>query len=133
MSRPCGRWRSKVYHFLKLAVDTAGRGIPPSQSGLGMAETMSRIVELPPVVDLDALDGVRDHLLEAIEEGTVTVSGAAVERVSTNALFLLLSAAETARANRSGFFVTSLSASLEAAIDRLGLGPHFDALRKGTA
>ena len=64
-----------------------------------MAETDSKIVELPAVVDLDALDGVRDRLLEAIDAGPVTVSAAAVERVSTNALFMLLSAAETARRN----------------------------------
>jgi anti-anti-sigma regulatory factor len=96
-----------------------------------MGETDSRIVDLPPVVDLDALDGVRDRLLDAIDAGPVTVSGAQVERVSTNALFLLLSAAETARRSNTAFTLGSVSASLTSAIERLGLGPHFGALTKG--
>ena len=96
-----------------------------------MAETDSKIVDLPAVVDLDALDGVRDRLLEAIEEGSVTVSAAAVERVSTNTLFMLLSAAETARRNDFSFTLTSVSASLAGAIERLGLTPHFAAMTKG--
>jgi anti-anti-sigma regulatory factor len=96
-----------------------------------MAETDSKIVNLPAVVDLDALDGVRDRLLEAIDAGPVTVSAAAVERVSTNTLFMLLSAAETARRNDFSFTLSAVSASLAAAIERLGLGPHFAALTKG--
>jgi anti-anti-sigma regulatory factor len=96
-----------------------------------MGETDSRIVDLPPVVDLDALDGVRDRLLDAIDAGPVTVSAAKVERVSTNALFLLLSAAETARRSNTTFALGSVSASLAAAIERLGLGPQFAALTKG--
>jgi anti-anti-sigma regulatory factor len=96
-----------------------------------MGETDSRIVELPPVVDLDALDGVRDRLLDAIDAGPVTVSAGKVERVATNALFLLLSAAETARRSNTTFTLGSVSASLAAAIERLGLSPHFAALTKG--
>jgi anti-anti-sigma regulatory factor len=96
-----------------------------------MAETDSKIVDLPAVVDLDALDGVRDRLLEAIDAGPVTVSAAAVERVSTNALFMLLSAAETARRSNQTFTLGSVSASLAAAIERLGLTPHFAAMTKG--
>ena len=96
-----------------------------------MAETDSKIVDLPAVVDLDALDGVRDQLLEAIELGPVTISAAAVERVSTNTLFMLLSAAETARRNDFSFTLSAVSASLAAAIERLGLGSHFAAMTKG--
>jgi anti-anti-sigma regulatory factor len=96
-----------------------------------MAETDSKIVELPSVVDLDALDTVRDRLLDALDQGPVTVSAGAVERVSTNALFLLLSAAETARRNNTTFALTSVSASLAAAIERLGLAPQFAVLQKG--
>lgn len=96
-----------------------------------MAETGSKIVKLPQIVDLDALDGVRDLLLDALDQGPVTVSAAEVERVSTNALFLLLSAAETARRNDYPFALTSISASLRAAIDRLGLTPQFAAMTKG--
>lgn len=96
-----------------------------------MAEAESKMVELPAVVDLDALDGVRDRLLEALDLGGVTVSAAAVERVSTNALFMLLSAAETARRNDYPFALTAISASLGAAVERLGLTQHFAAMTKG--
>jgi anti-anti-sigma regulatory factor len=96
-----------------------------------MAETDSKIVDLPPVVDLDALDGVRDRLLDAIEAGSVTVSASAVQRVSTNALFMLLSAAETARRSNTALTLGSVSPSLAAAIERLGLSPQFAALTKG--
>jgi len=96
-----------------------------------MAETDSKLVDLPPVVDLDALDGVRDRLLEAIDAGPVTVTAGAVQRVSTNALFMLLSAAETARRSNTVLTLGSVSASLAAAIERLGLGPQFAALTKG--
>ncbi len=53
-----------------------------------------KFVALPAIVDLDALDHIRDELIDAVESGPVTVSAAAVERVATNALFMLLSAAE---------------------------------------
>ena len=96
-----------------------------------MAETDSKIVDLPPVVDLDALDGVRDRLLEAMDAGSVTVSADKVERVSTNALFMLLSAAETARRGNTSFTIASVSASLGAAIERLGLAPYFSGMTKG--
>jgi anti-anti-sigma regulatory factor len=96
-----------------------------------MAETDSKIVELPSVVDLDALDAVRDRLLDALDQGPVTVSAGAVERVSTNALFLLLSAAETARRNNTTFALSSVSASLRTAIERLGLTQQFAVLQKG--
>jgi anti-anti-sigma regulatory factor len=96
-----------------------------------MAEGQSTVVALPAVVDLDALDGVRDRLLEAIEAGPVTLSCGAVERVATNALLMLVAAAETARRNRFDFAVTELSAPMQAAIERLGLGPHLAGVMKG--
>lgn len=96
-----------------------------------MPETDSKIVELPAVVDLDALDLVRDQLIEALDQGPVTVVAAGVERVSTNAVFLLLSAAETARRSNTSFTLAAVSASLAAAIERLGLGPQFAPMTKG--
>jgi anti-anti-sigma regulatory factor len=96
-----------------------------------MAEQPSKSLALPPVVDLDSLDPIRDWLIDAIEEGPVTVSGAAVERVATNALFMLISAAETARRNNSAFAITDPSASMKSAIDRLGLASNFAGLVKG--
>ncbi len=89
------------------------------------------MLALPAVVDLDALDPIRDWLLEAIEEGPVAVSGAAVERVSTNALFMLISAAETAKRNSVAFAISGASAPTKAAIERLGLESAFSGLMKG--
>ena len=81
---------------------------------------------MPAVVDLDALDGVRDGLIDAIEAGPGRrSSAAAVERVSTNALFMLLSAAETARRNNFPFAIAAASAPMRAAIERLGLARSF--------
>jgi anti-anti-sigma regulatory factor len=96
-----------------------------------MAEGLSKTIALPAVVDLDALDGVRDLLLEAVENGPVTVSGAAVERVSTNALLMLVSAAETARRNSFSFAVEKASGPMLGAIERLGFRPHFVGVMKG--
>ena len=87
-----------------------------------MATASSTLVKLPASVDLDAIESVRENLLEALEAGPVTISGADVERVSTNALLMLVSAAETARRNSFAFAIADVSAPMEAAIDRLGLG-----------
>ena len=96
-----------------------------------MAENETTLVALPPVVDLDALDAVRDRLLEAVDTGPVTVSAQGVERVATNALFMLMSAAQTARRNGHGFRISSISSPLLTAIERLGLGEQFAALSRG--
>ncbi len=52
-------------------------------------------IALPEVIDLDALDAIRDKLIDAVEDGAVTVVASAVQRVSTNGLLMLISAAET--------------------------------------
>ena len=96
-----------------------------------MAMAPQEVIALPAVMDLDALDDVRDDLLAAIERGPVTLTGSAVERVSTNALLMLISAAETARRNDFAFAITAASAPMLAAIERLGLGPRFAAMTKG--
>ncbi|GEM_PF-469346 len=97
-----------------------------------MAETAeSRVVALPAVVDLDALDIVRDGLIEAIETGAVTVDASRVERVATNALLMLVSAGETAKRNSFPFAIAMVSAPMQAAIDRLGLKGTFAGLMKG--
>lgn len=90
-----------------------------------MASNAKQTVALPAVIDLDSLDGIRDDLIDAIEEGPVTVSASGVERVSTNALLMLLSAAETARRNNFDFGIEQPSAVLTAAIARLGLAAQF--------
>lgn len=96
-----------------------------------MVVASTKLVALPAIMDLDALDLVRDGLIAAIERGPVTVSGAAVERVSTNALLMLISAAETARRNDYAFSVAEVSAPMGAAIDRLGFGESFAGMMKG--
>lgn len=88
---------------------------------------------LPTRMDLDTLDQVRDRLVEVCEGGPVDVSGAGVERVSTNALFLLISAGETARRNDFAFSLSEASAPMLAAIERLGLGGAFADMVSGAA
>ena len=97
-----------------------------------MAET-AKIVALPAIVDLDALDLIRDGLIDAVELGPVEVDASAVERVATNALFMLVSAAETSRRNSYAFAIAGASAPMLAAIDRLGLGASFSDLLRGQA
>ncbi len=91
----------------------------------------AQAMALPAIVDLDALDSFRDKLTDAIDRGDAAVDGSAVERVATNALMMLLSAAETARRNKSKFFVVKTSEPMQSAIERLGLMPHFAPLMKG--
>lgn len=96
-----------------------------------MVSKATKPVALPAVVDLDSLDGIRDQLLDAIEEGPVSVAADGVERVSTNALFMLLSAAETSRRSHVEFAIERPSAAMTAAIERLGLGAQFSGMIRG--
>ncbi|WP_375452386.1 STAS domain-containing protein [uncultured Devosia sp.] len=96
-----------------------------------MVKVAKKTVALPAIVDLDSLDGIRDGLLDAIEEGAVSINGAGVERVSTNALFMLISAAETARKNNFELTIDKPSAALSGAIERLGLGTSFLGMMRG--
>ena len=94
-------------------------------------DIVSKVVALPAIVDLDALDNVRDGLIDAVELGPVTVDASGVERVATNALFMLVSAAETAKRNSYPFEITGASAPMQAAIERLGLTGSFTSLMRG--
>jgi anti-anti-sigma regulatory factor len=96
-----------------------------------MGSKANKSVALPAIIDLDSLDGIRDGLIDAVEEGAVTVSAAAVERVSTNALFLLISAAETARRNQFDFVIEQPSVAMTSAIERLGLDAQFSGMMRG--
>jgi anti-anti-sigma regulatory factor len=96
-----------------------------------MVSKAKKPIALPAIIDLDALDGIRDGLIDAIEEGSVTVTAAAVERVSTNALFMLISAAEAARRNHYEFAIEQPSAALTSAIERLGLDAQFSGMMRG--
>jgi anti-anti-sigma regulatory factor len=96
-----------------------------------MVSKAKKPIALPAIIDLDSLDGIRDGLIDAIEEGSVTVTAAAVERVSTNALFMLISAAEAARRNHYEFAIEQPSAALTSAIERLGLDAQFSGMMRG--
>jgi anti-anti-sigma regulatory factor len=95
-----------------------------------MAIQDGRNITLPEVIDLDTLDSIRDKLLDAVESGSVTIAAGGVERVSTNALLMLISAAETARRNSFEFTIDGVSPVMLAAVDRLGLGGHFSGMMK---
>jgi anti-anti-sigma regulatory factor len=95
-----------------------------------MAYQQVGAITLPEVVDLDALDSIRDQLIDAIELGSVSVDASAVQRVSTNGLLMLVSAAESARRNHNEFSVDAPSAAMLAAIERLGLGTAFSGMMK---
>ena len=96
-----------------------------------MSEAAARVVALPAIVDLDALDIVRDGLIDCVETGAVEIDASKVERVATNALFMLISAAETSRRSNFPFAIAGASAPMLSAIDRLGLGDSFSGLMKG--
>ena len=96
-----------------------------------MAEARSSTVNLPAIVDLDCLDPLRDELLDAIESGSAIVEADKVERVSTNALLMLLSAAETARRSQFSFSLTKASPAMLVAISKLGLTGHFAPILEG--
>lgn len=96
-----------------------------------MVSKAKQAIALPAVIDLDALDGIRDGLIDAIEEGPVAVNAKAVERVSTNALIMLISAGETARKNHFDFAIEQPSATMLTAIERLGLQAQFSGMMRG--
>jgi anti-anti-sigma regulatory factor len=96
-----------------------------------MVSTAKKTLALPAIIDLDSLDSIRDGLIDAVEEGAVTVTAGAVERVSTNALFMLISAAETARKNHNEFTIEAPSAAMTSAIARLGLDAQFSGMMRG--
>jgi len=96
-----------------------------------MVRMAAQAVALPAIADLDSLDAFRDKLMDVIESGDAAIDGGAVERIATNALLMLLSAAETAHQHKSGFVVQNTSEPMQSAIERLGLMPRFEPLMKG--
>ncbi len=86
---------------------------------------------LPPIVDLDALDLIKDKLLEQFEFGSVNIDASPVERVATNALLMLISAGQTAKQANIDFTIANPSEPMLGAINRLGLSENFAPLIKG--
>lgn len=96
-----------------------------------MSAKRTQKVALPAIVDLDSLDDIRDRLIDALDAGSVSVDAGAVDRVATNALIMLLSAAETAAHNNRSLSLEHVSEPMVAAIARLGLSNRFDAFIEG--
>lgn len=96
-----------------------------------MPKSEAQPVVLPRVVDLDAIDEVRETLIEALQAGPVEVAAGTVERVSTNGLFMLLSAVETARRSGNAFSISGASDIMVGSIEKLGLMPVFAPILKG--
>ncbi len=81
--------------------------------------------DLPGVVDVDAMDAMREWLLGAIETGDIKLDGSGVSRVATNALLMLISAGQGAEKNEFSFSIVNPSEALGEAIERLGMGEIF--------
>ena len=96
-----------------------------------MAQARSKTIALPAIVDLDALDPIRDELVDAIESGPVTVSAALSSMNSALVATRSIAAAETARRNNFAFSVTEPSEAFRLAVSRLGLGGPFTAIMEG--
>ncbi len=96
-----------------------------------MSAANEQSYHLPGVMDVDALDAVRDWLGGAIERGDVELNASEVTRVVTNALLMLVSAAHSAAKSNFAVSICDPSQPLLEAIERLGMGEIFSKLLKG--
>jgi len=96
-------------------IDTRNQGVFND-----MAAAEAQTFKLPAVIDLDEMDEVREWLVASTGQGNVRLDASGVERCATNALLMLVTAADTAR--RFGFTLkfAAPSASLRETIGRLG-------------
>ena len=78
-------------------------------------------LELPSVVDVDAIDELREWLAGAMEMGEVRLDGSKVTRLATNALLMMASARKTAETKGSSFQVCNPSPAFGEAVERLGM------------
>ena len=96
-----------------------------------MADAQLKSIELPAIADIGAVDELRDEMLDALNAGNLEINLEKVERVSTNALFMLLSAAQTARTHNFELLLSSPSEHFTNALKVLGLEGAFAPLMKG--
>lgn len=96
-----------------------------------MGEQDIQNYDLPEVVDVDSMDAMREWLLEAVEIGNIRIEGAAVSRVVTNGLLMLLSARQNAQKNQFTFSIVNPSSALIEAIERLGMENFFAQIIEG--
>ena len=87
-----------------------------------MTETTPAPLPLAAELDLDAATPLRDRLVEALDAGHgLVLDGAAVERVSTACLQVLVAAAREAARSGLSFLITNPSHVLAAAVADLAL------------
>ncbi len=96
-----------------------------------MAAENTKTYDLPAVMDVDALDNVRDWLSEAVGHGNVELNGSQVSRVVTNSLLMLVSASQGAAKNNFNFTICEPSEPFREAIGRLGMNETFSRFLKG--
>lgn len=96
-----------------------------------MADVQTKLIELPAIADIGAVDELREEMIDALDVGNLEINLAKVERVSTNALFMLLSAAQTARSHNFELKLSSPSEHFSNALQVLGLESAFEPLLKG--
>ncbi len=96
-----------------------------------MAAQNTKTYDLPAVMDVDALDSVRDWLSDAVGHGSVQLNGSQVSRVVTNSLLMLVSAGQSAAKNNFSFTICEPSQPLKEAIERLGMNEIFSNFLKG--
>ena len=94
-----------------------------------MASAQVATIDLPESLDLNAADEVRAQLLERIGHDPVAVNASAVQRVATNALLMLLSAAHSAKRRGSGLVFAVTSSGFDDAVAKLGLQAAFAPFR----
>ncbi len=86
-----------------------------------MPQTEIQSLPLPSVVDVDAIDELRDWLNGALDTGDVRLDGSGVTRLVTNALLMMISARNTAEAKGVTFQISNPSPAFGEAVDRLGM------------
>ena len=87
--------------------------------------------DLPSVVDLDAMDELREWLNSALEIGDIHLNAAGVTRLATNALLMLASARSTAGKNKISLLITHPSEAFGEAVSRLGMDEIMAPLLEG--
>jgi len=96
-----------------------------------VADTQATKIELPAIADIGAVDELRDEMIDALNSGDLEINLEKVERVSTNALFMLLSAAETAKSHNYKLQLSAPNENFSSALSTLGLESAFAPLMKG--
>jgi chemotaxis protein CheX len=77
------------------------------------------------VLDLTEARSLRDDLMALLQNGTIVLDAAAVERMSTPCVQVLLAAGQAADAANSQFQIVNASDCFQAAVADLGLQSQF--------